>query len=63
MSDPRDAPPLPARRLRNRACSSEFTVRPGGPLLFSLGWRSHATRYPSGTVRNTHVNLAEGFEF
>jgi len=63
VSDPRDTPPLPAQRLRNRACSSEFTVRPGGPLLFSLGWRSHATRYPSGTVHNTHLNLAAGFEF
>lgn len=62
IGDPKDEG-LPAGRLRNRACEAHVTARPDGPLLVSLGWRGHQTTYTSGPVRNTHFNVAAGFEF
>jgi hypothetical protein len=64
VGDPKDVTNLPARRLKNVACETHVTAHPGGPVLVSLGWRGHRTTYETvGTVRNTHVNLALGFEF
>lgn len=63
IADPDDAQVLPAGRLRNRTCSSFVTVRPGGPVLLSLGWRQLATTYASGTRHNRHANVGVGFEF
>jgi hypothetical protein len=64
VGDPKDVTNLPARRLKNVACETHVTAHPGGPVLVSLGWRGHRTTYETvGAVRNTHVNLALGFEF
>jgi hypothetical protein len=63
ISNPDDDQPLPGRRLRNRTCATFVTVRPGGPLLLSLGWRGMTTTYPTGDRSNRHLNLAAGFEF
>lgn len=63
IADPDDAQPLPGGRRRNRTCASFVTVRPGGPVFLSLGWRQTATSYASGTRHNRHANLGAGFEF
>ena len=64
VGDPKDVSDLPARRLRNVACEAHVTAHPGGPVVASLGWRGHRTTYETtGVARNTHVNLALGFEF
>jgi hypothetical protein len=64
VGDPKDVADLPARRLRNVACEAHVTAHPGGPVVMSLGWRGHRTTYEAiGVARNTHVNLALGFEF
>ena len=64
VGDPKDVANLPARRLRNVACEAHVTAHPGGPVIASLGWRGHRTTYESiGVARNTHINLALGFEF
>lgn len=64
VGDPKDVAGLPARRLRNVACEAHVTAHPGGPVIVSLGWRGHRTTYEdTGVARNTHVNLALGFEF
>lgn len=63
VGDPDDDQPLPAGRLRNRSCASFVTVRPGGPVFASLGWRGTRTRYRGGDRSNRHLNLAAGFEF
>lgn len=61
--DPRADSPLPAGRLRNRACETHVTLRPDGPVVVSLGWRQQVTTYAAGDVRNRHLNLGIGFEF
>jgi hypothetical protein len=62
--DPDDVSGLPAGRLRNVACEAHVTTHPGGPVVASFGWRGHRTTYQTGGVaRNTHLNLALGFEF
>lgn len=63
VGDPDDDQPLPAGRRQNRTCASFVTVRPGGPVFASLGWRGTRTRYPGGDRGNRHLNLAAGFEF
>ena len=64
VGDPKDVANLPARRLRNAACEAHVTTHPGGPVVASLGLRRHRTTYDAiGVARNTHVNLALGFEF
>jgi hypothetical protein len=64
VGDPKDVTGLPAGRLRNVACEAHITTHPGGPVVASFGWRSHRTTYQtSGVARNTHLNLALGFEF
>lgn len=63
VGDPRADSPLPAGRLKNRACETHVTVRPDGPVVVSLGWRQQVTTYATGDVRNRHLNLAVGFEF
>lgn len=63
VGDPDDEQQLPGRRLRNRTCASFVTVRPGGPVFASVGWRGTSTRYPGGDRANRHFNLAAGFEF
>jgi hypothetical protein len=64
VGDPNDVTGLPAGRLRNVACEAHVTTHPGGPVVASFGWRSHRTTYQTaGVARNTHLNLALGFEF
>lgn len=64
VGDPKDVAGLPGRRLRNVACEAHVTAHPGGPVVMSLGWRGHRTTYEESAVaRNTHINLALGFEF
>ena len=64
VGDPKDVTGLPAGRQRNVACEAHITTHPGGPVVASLGWRGHRTTYQStGVAKNTHVNLALGFEF
>ena len=64
VGDPKDVDDLPARRLRNVACEAHVTMHPSGPVVVSLGWRGHRTTYvDAGVARNTHLNLALGFEF
>jgi hypothetical protein len=63
IGDPDDDQRLPGQRLRNRTCASFVTVRPGGPIFASLGWRGTSTRYPGGDRTNRHFNVAAGFEF
>jgi hypothetical protein len=64
VGDPDDVSGLPAGRLRNIACEAHITTHPGGPVVASFGWRGHRTTYQtSGVARNTHLNLALGFEF
>jgi hypothetical protein len=64
IGDPRDVTGLPAGRLKNVACEAHITTHPGGPVVASFGWRGHRTTYQTGGVaRNTHLNLALGFEF
>jgi hypothetical protein len=63
VGDPDDVDSLPAGRLKNRVCALSASVRPGGPLLLSLGWRSHQTTYATGTASNKHFNIAFGFEY
>jgi hypothetical protein len=64
IGDPNDVVGLPAGRTRNVACEAHITTHPGGPVVASFGWRGHRTTYQTtGTARNTHLNLALGFEF
>ncbi len=64
VGDPKDVTGLPAGRQKNMACEAHITTHPGGPVVASLGWRGHRTTYQStGVAKNTHVNLALGFEF
>lgn len=63
VGDPKDVAGLPAGRLRNVACETHVTAHPGGPIIASLGLRNHRTKYTVGDTRNTHINLAVGFEF
>jgi len=64
VGDPKDVTGLPAGRLRNVACEAHITAHPGGPVVASFGWRGHRTTYQTvGVARNTHLNLALGFEF
>jgi hypothetical protein len=64
IGDPKDVSGLPAGRQRNVACEAHVTAHPGGPVVASIGWRGHRTTYQStGVAKNTHVNLALGFEF
>jgi len=64
VGDPKDLTGLPAGRLKNVACEAHITTHPGGPVVASFGWRGHRTTYQTaGVARNTHLNLALGFEF
>ncbi|HJU90404.1 MAG TPA: hypothetical protein VJ672_13495 [Gemmatimonadaceae bacterium] len=62
VSDPDDEN-LPAQRQRNVACATHVITRPGGPIVAGLEYRQLRTRFPAGTRRNHHINLAVGFEF
>ncbi|HJR62530.1 MAG TPA: hypothetical protein VJ803_02420 [Gemmatimonadaceae bacterium] len=62
VADPRDRN-LPAQRLENAGCEAHTIVRPGGPMIAGLTYRTQRTTFPEGKVRNHHVNLAVGFEF
>jgi len=62
--DPKDVTGLPAGRLKNVACEAHITTHPGGPVVASFGLREHRTTYQgTGVAKNTHLNLAFGFEF
>ena len=64
IGDPKDVTGLPAGRQRNVACEAHITTHPSGPVVASFGWRGHRTTYQStGVAKNTHLNLALGFEF
>jgi hypothetical protein len=62
IGDPRDRN-LPAQRLKNIGCEAHTIVRPGGPVIAGLAYRTQRTSFPEGSARNHHVNLAFGFEF
>jgi len=62
--DPKDVTGLPAGRQKNVACEAHITTHPGGPVVASVGLRQHRTTYQgTGVAKNTHLNLAFGFEF
>ena len=50
-------------RLRNQACAAYTIIRPAGPLFIGAEVRRIDTRYASGSVAATHLNLSVGFEF
>ena len=50
-------------RLRNASCAGYTILRPGGPIFIAGEYRWLQTKYDSGTVSNTHLNLSLGFEF
>ena len=62
--DPNDVAGLPAGRQKNVACEAHITTHPGGPVVASFGLRQQRTTYQgTGVAKNTHLNLAFGFEF
>ena len=62
--DPKDVTGLPAGRQKNVACEAHITTHPGGPVVASFGLRQQRTTYQgTGVAKNTHLNLALGFEF
>ena len=62
--DPKDVSGLPAGRQKNVACEAHITTHPGGPVVASFGVRQQRTTYQgTGVAKNTHLNLAFGFEF
>ena len=63
VDEPRQSDVSIGGRLRNRACAGYTIVRPGGPLFLGAEFRQIQTRYASGPVTNTHLNLSLGFEF
>ena len=63
IDEPRQSDVSVGGRLRNRACAGYAIVRPGGPLFLGTEVRQIQTRYASGPVANTHLNLSFGFEF
>jgi hypothetical protein len=52
-----------APRRRNETCESHVAIRPGGPAVIGLEYRRTETTHAAGRARNTHLNLALGFEF
>jgi hypothetical protein len=62
VADPDDEN-LPAQRLRNSECEGHVTLHPGGPVLLSLAYRRHETKYAAETLKNDHINVGLGFEF
>lgn len=63
QDDPVDAGLSATARLKNTVSELHLHLRPAGPVVLGLEARRMATTYASGTVKNTHVNLAVGFEF
>lgn len=63
QDDPTDKGLSPTARLKNVVSEVHLHLRPAGPVVLGLEARRMATTYASGTVKNTHVNLAAGFEF
>ncbi len=51
-----------AERKRNSVCAAHAQWRPAQPLLLSLEWRDLRTRYASGLMRGSHLNLGLGIE-
>ena len=50
-------------RRRNLACQGHVMLRPAGPMVVGLEFRRLSTRYASGDLASSHVNVAVGFEF
>lgn len=64
MDDPDDEYLVAATgRLKNAVSEVHLHLRPAGPVVLGLEARRMATTYANGTLRNTHINLAVGFEF
>lgn len=63
QDDPDDKGLSATARLKNVVSEVHLHLRPAGPVVLGLEARRMATTYASGTVKNTHVNLAAGFEF
>lgn len=63
MDDPDDAGLSATARLKNVVSEVHLHLRPAGPVVIGLEARRMATTYANGTLRNTHLNLAVGFEF
>lgn len=63
QDDPEDAGLSATARRKNVVSELHLHVRPAGPVVLGLEARRMATTYANGTLRNTHMNLAVGFEF
>ena len=63
VDDPDDEGLSATARLKNAVSEVHLHFRPAGPVVLGLEARRMATTYATGTLRNTHVNLAVGFEF
>jgi len=50
-------------RLKNVVSELHLHLRPAGLVVLGVEARRMATTYANGTLRNTHMNLAVGFEF
>lgn len=63
QDDPDDRGLSSTARLKNAVSEVHLHLRPAGPVVLGLEARRMATTYANGTLRNTHINLAVGFEF
>lgn len=55
---------LPATgRRKNEVSEVHVHLRPAGPVVLGFEVRRMATTYETGTRKNTHLNVAVGFEF
>jgi len=63
QDDPDDDGLASTARLKNVVSEVHLHLRPAGPVVLGVEARRMATTYGSGTMRNTHLNLAVGFEF
>lgn len=63
QDDPEDDGLSSTARLKNVVTEAHLHLRPAGPVLLGFEVRRMATTYASGTVKNTHLNFAVGFEF
>ncbi len=63
QDDPDDEGLSATARLKNVVSEVHLHLRPAGPVLLGFEVRRMATTYASGTVKNTHLNFAVGFEF
>ncbi len=63
QDDPDDEGLSATARHKNVVSEVHLHLRPAGPVVLGLEARRMATSYATGTLKNTHLNLAMGFEF